>query len=159
MSGDSLRLVRRLEPVQVREVRVCPGLCVPARLPRFRSESGAAPAGQQGPVQLLHQTRPLPGRFIIRSRPRTRSRIVLCSLFSGHSAGQPDSGGSGSGLQRVQPVHQQPDREHRVHHPDPDPGPGEPFLSRLRFTGPLKRRDVFVPRPAARPPVHSGISL
>lgn len=74
MSGGSLRLVWRPEPVQIGEAGICSGLCVPARLPQFRLQPGAAAAGQSGPVQLLHQTFPLPGKLITRSGSRSRSR-------------------------------------------------------------------------------------
>lgn len=50
--------------------------------------------------------------------------------FAGRSLKQPDSGGSSSGLQRGQSLNQQPDREYRVHHPKPRPGPGESLHSR-----------------------------
>lgn len=62
MSGVFLRPVRGPEPLQIREARLCSGVCAPARLPELRPESGAAAAGQPGPVQLLHQTFPVPGR-------------------------------------------------------------------------------------------------
>lgn len=73
MSGGSLRLVRRPEPVQIGEAGICSGLCVPARLPQFRLQPGAAAAGQSGPVQLLHQTFPLPGKLVTRSGSRSGS--------------------------------------------------------------------------------------
>lgn len=69
MSGGFLRLVRRPEPVRISgEAGIRPGVCVPARLPRFRPQPGAAAAGQPGPVQLPHQTLPVPGTLLTRSR-------------------------------------------------------------------------------------------
>lgn len=95
MSGGSLRLVRRPEPVRIREAGICSGLCVPARLPQFRLQPGAAAAGQSGPVQLLHQTFPLPGKLITRSGSRSRSRS---RSRSGSRSGSRSSHGSSSSI-------------------------------------------------------------